>query len=178
MKHLCLVMMIFLLSACQMIYRDFQDDELSKMAINDFNFSSFSCFKIVDQETALYLTGQTYTNSGVVLGVKDQTYQMIFVPKTLKDDPIYLPHIPDYDLDYLYRVLENFVADSIFLSDYGGLSVSVQPYEHLSASDKASLTHPLFFRVTTDQDIFYGHFESNDLIIFNSSYEKIFTSIE
>jgi hypothetical protein len=156
-----------------MIYRDYQDNELEKLAVNDFNFERFEVFKIIDSDTAQYLTGKSYQNSGIIIGVKDQKYQMIFVPKRVSESPYVLDLILDFNLEEIYLVLEDYVENDLFIEDYGGLSLSVAPYNEFDESVKEGFDSRLFFIVTTDDQKFYCQYHEAQLLIYDKDYQLI-----
>src|SRR6056297_3196405 len=93
---------VILLGGCQNIYRVYDDDELSDLAKDSFGFSEVLTFKIVYAETALELTGKAYNNAGVIIGIKDDFYSMVFVPKMVADDPFLLDLPFTFNLRQIY----------------------------------------------------------------------------
>ncbi|HKL47086.1 MAG TPA: hypothetical protein VJ878_00325 [Candidatus Izemoplasmatales bacterium] len=179
MKKLILFLvwlMLFPCLACQLVFRDFQDENLERMSLEDFNFSTYATFKIIDHDTALSLTGNAYQNSGIILGMKENVYQMVFVPRRVREDPFIITDAPYYNLEEIYDVLANYVENPIFLQDYGGLSLSVRPYENYDDDAKARFNHPLFFIVTTDNNRFYCQYEGEKLLVYDDQQKEIYSS--
>jgi hypothetical protein len=165
--------LILLLTSCRIIYRDYQDDELEKLALNDFDFDRFEVFKIIDADTAQYLTGKSYQNSGVIIGIKDQNYQMIFIPKRISEAPYVLDSTMSFDLEEIYLVLEDYVENDLFIEDYGGLSLSVAPYNEFDESEQEAFDSQLFFIVTTDNQKFYCQYQDAHLVIYDIDFNLI-----
>lgn len=176
MKKMSLVLvmvLIIFLSSCRISYRDYQDEELEKIALNEFNFDRYEVFKIIDSNTAQYLTGKSYQNSGIIIGVKDQTYQMIFVPKRISEAPYELDFSIDFDLEEIYLVLRDYVENNLFIEDYGGLSLSIAPYNEFDESVQVDFDSQLFFIVTTDNQKFYCQYQDEHLVIYDKDYQLI-----
>lgn len=180
MKRLVMSIMIFLLSvtvvSCRTLRRDYNDQELSQMAISDFGFQSFSTFKIVDVETAFELTGQRYQNCGIVIGTRYDRYAMLFVPRNISDTPFLIAEDFFFDLEDIYdelKILEDDLGNLLYndpSGDYGGLSLSVEPYDQISnAYQELSFDSKLFFIITTDGMIFNVGYVEGTIMIFDES---------
>lgn len=168
------MILIMTLASCKTIYRDYQEDELETMARTHFAIDSYVTFKIIDSDTARYLTSKLYQNSGIIIGIKDNEYIMIFVPRKISENPYILENTPYFDLEEIYDELDNIIEESIFLEDYGGLSISVEPYmDILEANPTLNLENQIFFMVTTDEDVYYAHYIQETLYIFNTDYDLI-----
>lgn len=173
---------MILLGGCQNIYRVYDDDELSDLAKDSFGFSEVLTFKIVYPDTAQELTGQSYNNAGVIIGIKDDVYSMVFVPKMVAEDP-YLLELPfTFDLRQIYRDLR-LINDTYhhenpsgydFFSDYGGLSITVEPYgSTISKNPQIDLISKIFFRVTTDNHTYNVGFVEEGHVVFDENDRMI-----
>ena len=116
MKKILLIMMSFfclvVLTNCNAVYRVYNDEDLNSMAISDFDFSSTLFFKVIDADTAMEVTGESYNNSGVIYGVKDGLYNIIFVPKLLSKEAFIVNYTPIYDVIEIYNLLQNLEDES------------------------------------------------------------------
>jgi len=180
MKKSIILILIFIvlltISSCRSIYRDFQDDELEVMAMSHFNFDSYETFKIIDVDTADYLTTKNYQNSGVVIGVKNNEYKMIFVPRKMNENPYILDKVEYFNLNELYNELSNFIEESIFLEDYGGLSIAIYPYVAITEKySSLNFDSQIFYIVSTDEDIYYANYIEESLVIFDKDYDMVFS---
>jgi hypothetical protein len=168
------------LTNCGSVFRVFNDEDLDIMAQSDYGFSSVLFFKIVDSETAKELTGNSYNNSGIIYGIKDQTYAMIFIPKLASKESFLIEYEPIYDVVEVYQIisgLKNNTGSLLFddpSGDYGGLSISVSPYESISSAfSSLNFDSPIFFIVTTDQMVFnVGRAEGN-YVIFDQNLNQL-----
>ncbi|QWC00244.1 hypothetical protein KHQ88_01365 [Mycoplasmatota bacterium] len=168
------IMIFFSLSSCKMIYRDYQDDDLEILAEKDFGLDTYHTFKIIDLETAKYLTGESYQNSGVIIGLDNDIYKMIFVPRRVSEKAYILDNVPLFSLEDIYLHLETYIDDPIFLEDYGGLSLSISPYASIKENNQAtSFDWQLFFIITTDEDTFYANYDEGQLLIFDTNYQLV-----
>lgn len=173
---------VILLGGCKNIYRVYDDNELSDLAIESFGFSEVLTFKIVYPETALELTGQSYNNAGVIIGIKDDVYSMVFVPKMVADHP-YLLELPfTFNLRQIYSDLrlinETYYHENPsgydFFSDYGGLSITVEPYvSTMTKNTQIDLISKIFFSVTTDEHVYHVGFVEGGHMIFDENYTII-----
>ena len=169
---------VILLGGCKNIYRVYDDDELSDLAKDSFAFSEVLTFKIVYAETALELTGRAYNNAGVIIGIKDDFYSMVFVPKMVADNPFLLDLSFTFNLRQIYSDLrlinETYHHENPsgydFFSDYGGLSITVEPYAStISENPQIDLITKIFFRVTTDEHVYSVGFVEEGHIIFDEN---------
>ncbi|BCR35251.1 hypothetical protein [Mariniplasma anaerobium] len=168
------------LTNCGSVFRVFNDEDLDVMAQSDYGFTSVLFFKIVDSETAIELTGDSYNNSGVIYGVKDDAYAMIFMPKLASKEEFLIDYEPIYDVVEIYQmlnVLENETGDLLFndpSGDYGGLSISVTPYESIAnAFPSLVFDSPIFFIITTDQMVFNVGRIENNYVVFDQDLKKL-----
>ncbi|XFA98314.1 hypothetical protein ACAG96_05410 [Candidatus Izemoplasma sp. B36] len=184
MKRYLMILFSFLflisLSNCRALYRVYNDEELESMAMNDYGFSSVLFFKIVDSDTAIELTGEAYNNSGVIYGVRDGQYQMLFVPKSMSKEVFNVDYSPIYNVIEIYQILnslEDDLGSKLFndpSGDYGGLSLGVSPYEDvLEHNSNLTLDSPLFFIVTTDEMIFYISSMQGKYVVFDQEYNQL-----
>lgn len=167
-----------LLGGCKNIYRVYDDDDLSDLAMDNFGFSEVLTFKIVYGDAALELTGKSYNNAGVIIGIKDGVYSMVFVPKMVSDDPFLLDLPFTFDLRQIYSDLrlinETYHHENPrgydFFSDYGGLSITVEPYASvISRNPRIDLISKIFFQVTTDEYVYNVGFVEDGHVIFNEN---------
>jgi hypothetical protein len=181
-KNFILILSVFLLltiSSCRTIFRDYQDNELESLAISEFNFDSYEVFKVIDVFTANYLTTRDYQNSGIIIGIKDGDYRMIFVPKKVSEDPFILQNTSYFNLEEIYVELENFIEESMFLEDYGSLSVTTDPYyDILESNPSLHFDSKIFFIVRTDENAFYANYMNASLLIFDTEYNLIYSQIQ
>lgn len=171
---------LLVLSNCRTLYRVYDDETLETMAINDYGFSSVLFFKIVDSDTAFELTGESYNNSGIIYGIKNGKYHMLFVPKSMSKEVFILEYSPIYDVVEIYQILnglEDDLGSKLFndpSGDYGGLSISVSPYEDILDHNPSILfDSPIFFIVTTDEMVFYISSVQGEYIIFDQEYNQL-----
>lgn len=178
-KSIYLMMVLifmFTINACRLVNRAYNNEDLENIAIEEHGFSEYIVFKIVDAETATYLTGKAYYNSGVVIGIRNELYTMLFVPKRLDEDSfIVLPSFR-FNLNDIYQKLhqlEDEDGNRLYLDpsgDYGGLSLSTKPYQSL----KQRYPHfdfdvELIFTFTTDQHVFYATYIEGEVVVFAES---------
>lgn len=170
------LVIILTLCGCRSIFRVYNDSDLSLMAKEDFGFSEVYVFKIVYPETALELTGKTYNNGGVIIGVREGVSFIVFVPKLLAKEPFLLNLTFTFDLPQIYEDLRTINAnvdqplDPGFFEDYGGLSITVEPYELISeAHADLDFNSRVFFLVTADDAIFSIGFIEDGHIIFDKN---------
>ena len=184
MKRYLMILFSFLcllpLSNCRSLYRVYNDEELEAMAINDYGFSSVLFFKIVDSDTAVELTWEAYNNSGIIYGIKNGQYQMLFVPKSMSKEVFNVDYSPIYNVLEIYQILNSLEDDSgskLFndpSGDFGGLSISVSPYEDvLNHNPSIMFDCPLFFIVTTDEMTFYISSVQGTYYVFDQEYNQI-----
>jgi hypothetical protein len=171
------LLLIFSLISCQTIRRVYNDEELGNMVISDYGFQEFITFKIIDVDTAYELTGERYQNSGIVIGEKNNNYVMLFVPRLATEDPFYVLEDFRFDLEDIYnelKALEDESGGKLFFDpsgDYGGLSLSINPYEQaLLDHEDLSFDSKLFFIVTTDKMVFYIAYANQEIVIFDEEY--------
>lgn len=177
LRVLFLVSFAFALSNCSSMYRVYNDDDLEVMAESEYNFDSVLFFKIVDVDTAMELTGQSFQNSGVVYGTRNGQYMMIFVPKLTSKETFVVNYQPIYDVNEVYELLHSLEDESgqdLFVDpsgDYGGLSISVSPYESiLDANPGMQFDSPIFFIVTTDTMVFHVGRSGGNYVVFDEDY--------
>jgi len=171
---------ILIFSSCTNLYRVYNDEDLNIMAISQYGFSEVLFFKIIDSDTAKELTGNSYNNSGVIIGKVAGEDRMLFVPKLTSQEPFMIDLNFDFDIEEIYQKLKNLEDDEgekIFVdtsNDYGGLSISVWPYEEISEihSDLVFNT-PIFFIITTDNLVIYVAHVVGGTIFFNNDYEIV-----
>jgi hypothetical protein len=163
--------------SCRTVRRVYNDEELGNMVISDYGFQEFITFKIVDVDTADELTGERYQNSGIVIGKKNNSYVMLFVPRLATEDPFYVLEDFCFDLPDIYDELKTLEDDSgskLFIDpsgDYGGLSLSIYPYEQaVLEHEELSFDSKLFFIVTTDKMVFYIAYANQEIVIFDEEY--------
>lgn len=184
MKKMLLVLISIIsfltLSNCNSIYRVYNNEDLESMALSDFGFTTILFFKVVDSDTAVELTGDSYNNSGIIYGMKDGEYTMIFVPKLASKEAFIVDYDPIYDVAEIYQLLQGLEDESGQLlfqdpsGDYGGLSVSVSPYESVrSEYPNLNFDSPIFFIVTTDEMIFNVGRVNGDYIVFNQDWNRL-----
>jgi hypothetical protein len=168
------------LTNCGSVFRVYNDEDLDVMARMEYGFTSVLFFKIVDSDTAIELTGDSYNNSGVLYGIKDETYQMIFIPKLASKDSFLIEYEPIYDVVEIYQILDGLENDSesaLFndsSNDYGGLSISVSPFESISdAFEDLNFDSPIFFIITTDQMTFNVGKAENNYVIFDQNLNQL-----
>ncbi len=166
-----------LLSSCRTVYRVYNDEDLSDMAQRDYGFSEVLVFKIVDSSTANELTGETYNNSGVIIGIKSGAYAMVFVPKMAAEDPFLLNLDFEFNLRQIYDDLRtidersNIPREIDFFADYGGLSITIEPYEFVfEENPDLSFDSEVFFVVTTDDVVYYVGFVDGEHVVFDDDY--------
>lgn len=178
--YVFLLILLVFLSSCRSVYRVYNDEDLSDMAKRDYGFSEVLTFKIVGSNTAFELTGETYNNSGVIIGIKSGVYEMVFVPKMAAEEPFLLELSFDFNLRQIYddlRVIDQrseTVREFDFFADYGALSITIDPYE-LVVEENPSLSFDskVFFVVTTDEVVYYVGFVDGDYTIFDADYAVI-----
>ncbi len=181
MKKVILVLLfvatIISIGGCTLVYRVYNDDELGDLAKEDFGFSEVLVFKIVYPETALELTGKSYNNAGVIIGIRSGIYSMVFVPKMVIDDPFLLDLPFTFDLKQIYEDLRsidaniNETTEIDFFEDYGGLSITVEPYDSVIESNSdINFETQVFFVVTTDDTVYYIGFVEDGHHIFDDNY--------
>lgn len=184
MKKILLVLIslfsLLTLVNCNVVFYEYNYDDLETMAKNDYGFSSVLFFKVVDVDTALELTGKIYNDSGIIYGIKDNEYRMIFVPKLKSEKEFVIDYSPIYDVTEIYQILESLEDGSgnkLFIDifgDYGALSISVLPYESISNKfDDLDFDSPIFFIITTDELTFnVGRVEGN-YIVFDQDLNRL-----
>ncbi|MGE4571342.1 MAG: hypothetical protein AB7E09_01210 [Candidatus Izemoplasmatales bacterium] len=172
------ILVFLLLSSCTMIYRNYNDTDLQSIAIDQFGFSEYSVFKIVDSDTAKYIIGTAYQNSGLIIGVKDNHYAMLFVPKRLSQEPKMVMEDFSFSLEEIYyeiNSLEDEFGQKIYndpANDYGGLSISIGPYENLQTQHThLDFDSQIVFILTTDTHTFYLAYVGEKVFIFNEEYQ-------
>jgi len=166
--------------SCQSNYRVYNDEELEMIAVDEYGFSEILFFKIVDNETAKVLTGKTYFNSGVIVGIKNNTETMLFVPKASSETAFIINRPFSFDVDDIYQELnelKNAENEPLFVDpsgDFGGLAISVIPYSQISElnSDLVFSTQ-VFYTFTTDEVVLYVTDIDGEIYVFNSDYEVI-----
>ena len=168
------ICLIFFTSSCSSIHRDYQEDELANLALSDYGFDLFSVFKIIDIETSNMLTGNTYQNSGVIIGTIRGKYKLLFVPRKVAEAPFFVGEEIYFDLKEIYTYLRLNNVDQMFLQDYGSLSITVMPYSKILAANQTVVfdTH-LFFVVTTDSEVFYCNYAKKSLLIFDMNFKLV-----
>ena len=120
------------------------------------------------------LTGKTYQNSGVVIGIIKGKYKLLFVPRKLVEVPFFVGEEIYFDLKEIYTHLQLKNVDQMFLQDYGSLSITVMPYSKiLEANPKVVFDSRLFFVVTTDSEVFYCNYAKKSLLIFDVNFKLI-----
>ncbi len=171
-------LIILLLTSCSAIRRDYDDMELEDMATSQYGFTQMLFFKIVDSDTAKELTGTSYTNSGVIYGLKDGNYEMLFVPRKTAEDPFFITNYFIYDIEEITNMLNSLKDDSDHVlynnpsGDYGGLSISVSPYQSIhTANPNIVFDSPLFYIFTTDDAVFYVGMEAGEYLFFDMNFE-------
>lgn len=174
------VVSIITLSSCRSVFRVYDDQDIESLAISEYGFTSVLFFKIVDPDTALELTGDTYNNSGVIYGIKDDMYHMIFIPKLASKDPFLIEYDPVYDVITIYELLnalEDNMGHKLFNDpslDYGGLSISISPHDSISEKyPNLSFESPIFFIITTDDKIFYVSMANEAYVIFDQNLNRL-----
>jgi hypothetical protein len=177
---LLMIICVFTLSNCKRSIRVYNDEDLTMMAKSDFGFTSVIFFKIVDPDTALELTGDSYNNSGVLYGIKDEQYTMLFVPKLISKEEFLLDYEPVYDVIEIYNIIKGLKDGSgNFLfrdrsNDYGGLSISISPYESISTKySNIDFDCKIFFIITTDEMIFNVGSVNGRYIVFDQNYNLL-----
>lgn len=181
MKRIFIVLLYFVIiltiNGCRSIYRVYDDEDLSVLARQDFGFSEVLVFKIVYPDTALELTGKSYNNSGVIIGIRNGQHSMVFVPKMVAEDPFLLDIPFTFNLKQIYDDLRSIDDNNSsqteidFFADYGGLSITVEPYDLISEENSdLNFETRIFFTVTTDEDIFYIGFVEDGYVIFDNDY--------
>ena len=150
------------------------------MVISDYGFQDFITFKIVDVDTAYELTGERYQNSGIVIGLKNNNYVMLFVPRLAAEEPFYVLEDFHFNLEDIYtelKTLEDESGGKLFFDpsgDYGGLSLSISPYEQAVLEyEDLSFDSKLFFIVTTDSMVFYITYVNQEIVIFDEQYNLL-----
>lgn len=181
-----LIILIALLSgfsmvSCQSTRRVYDDQELRSMAISDYGFQTFSTFKIVDVDTAFEMTGERYQNSGVVIGIRNSQYAMLFVPRSTTEAPMLVLENFNFDLAEIYQllnILEDDSGNKLFIDpsgDYGGLSLSVQPYQQaLSKHEGMQFDVNVFFVITTDTMGFNVAYVNEEIVIFDDEFNILY----
>lgn len=177
---LMMTLTILLLFSCTSIYRVYNEEDLEDMAIFNYGFSEFLFFKIIDSDTSFYMTGTSYQNSGVIVGIKDNAYKILFVPKRLAEDEFFVMDEFIFNITEIYvelNMLRDNQGNKLYndpSNDYGGLSISVIPYESIiSSNNDITLDSELIFSFTTDTAIFYVGYSNQQIIVFDSSYNLI-----
>lgn len=179
-KILFSILFVFLLVSCKSIYRTYNDDALENLVKEDFGFSEMLFFKIVDSDTAKELTGKSYNLSGVIVGISEGKHIMVFIPKKVSEEPFLIDNTFEFNISNIYKDLrllkddqDHFLFDDLS-SDYGGLSLDVEPYEAFkNANIGLTFDSKVFFVITTDKTVFYVGFVDNDHVIFNITYKRI-----
>jgi hypothetical protein len=168
------------LTNCGSVFRVYNDEELDVMARSEYSFTSVLFFRVIDSETAIELTGDSYNNSGIIYGIKDETFAMVFVPKRVSKETFLIEYEPIYDVVEIYQILnelENETGDLLFndpSGDFGGLSISVSPYELISSTfPKLNFDSPIFFIITTDQMTFNVGRAENHYVIFDQNLNQL-----
>ena len=82
------------------------------MVISDYGFQDFITFKIVDVDTAYDVTGERYQNSGIVIGLKNNNYVMLFVPRLAAEEPFYVLEDFHFNLEDIYTELKTLEDES------------------------------------------------------------------
>jgi hypothetical protein len=179
-KIFLLIFVIFSFSSCNQLFRDYNDEELRNLALTNYGFSEFKVFKIVDLDTAHYMTGNNYQNSGVIIGVKDGENKMLFVPRKTSEPPYFVMDSFAFNLDDIYQKLYSLEDDSgneIFndpSGDYGGLSISIIPYNNLTNNNPSlSFDSEIIFIFTSDTETQYVGIVEGVIFVFNEGYEVI-----
>ena len=179
-KSFLFVLIVLLLTSCSNVYRDYNDEDLELLAVIENNFSEYLFFKIVDSETAKELTGTVYTNSGIIVGRKDGLDRMLFVPKLVSKDAFILEQNFYFSISEIYselRILEDEDGIKLFndpSDDYGGLSISISPYENIiNINPQLQFDSPVFFIITTDELTLYVGYVNSEIYIFNNDYEIV-----
>jgi hypothetical protein len=184
MKKICLVLLSMIsfitLTNCGSVFRVHNDEDLDLMAKTEFGFTSVLFFKIIDSQTAIELTGDSYNNSGVLYGIKDESYAMIFIPKLVSKDKFLIEYEPIYDVVEIYQILNELKDESENLlfndpsGDYGGLSISVEPYDSISNTfPKLNFDCPIFFIITTDQMVFNVARAEGNYVVFDQNFKRL-----
>ncbi|MFW5889366.1 MAG: hypothetical protein ACOCUD_03195 [Bacillota bacterium] len=175
-KVMLLLLTIFVLSSCKLPYRVYNDEDLQDMAVSGYDFSEYLVFKIVDPETALFMTGTKYQNSGVIIGIKDEEYSMLFVPKRISKEAFIVMESFTFNLDDIYEELNSLEDDfgsKLYYdpaNDYGGLSISVNHYEDITLNNPdLNFDSEIIFTFTTDVMVFYVGYVEGEIFVFNSN---------
>ncbi len=178
---LLMIICVFTLSNCKRVYRVYNDEDLTIMAKSDFGFTSVLFFKIVDPDTAFELTGDSYNNSGVLYGIKDDEYAMLFIPRLLSKEAFMIEYDIIYDVIEIYELLKSLEDGSGNLifndpsNDYGGLSISVSSYTSISNKyPNLVFDSPIFFIITTDDMIFNVGRVNERYVVFDQDFNQIF----
>ncbi len=173
------VFVTFVLVGCKVPYRDFDDSILEDIAVSEYAIDEFLFFKIVDSETAKLLTGTAYENSGVIYGKKDNSIIIIFVPKDISEPTIRL-YSPLFDIDSIYaelKYLKDTFGNPLFIDssgDYGGLSITISPYEDVTNNNSSIIfDSKIFLQITSETSTFYIGISSNKELIFDESFHLI-----
>lgn len=168
------------LTNCGSVFRVYNNEDLDVMARSEFGFTSVLFFKVVDSATAIELTGNSYNDSGVIYGIKDESYAMIFIPKLVSKDEFLIDYEPIYDVVEIYQILNELKNESGSLmfndpsKDYGGLSISVSPYESITTTyPNLVFDSSIFFIVTTDQMIFNVGRVDNRYVVFDQNLNQL-----
>ncbi len=171
---------VLVISSCSSIYRVYNDKELQDVAVANYGFSEFLFFKIVDSETSYFMTGTRYQNSGVIVGIKNSEHKILFVPKRVAVQEFFVMETFVFNIADIYEKLNSLKDDEgnkFYLdptNDYGGLSISVIPYESIiDTNPDIELDSELIFSFTTDAEIFYVGYSNQQIMIFDSAYEII-----
>lgn len=172
------LLLFMTLVSCNSIYRVYNDEELDLLAINQYSFSEVLFFKVIDQDTAEELTGEKYVNSGVVVGIQNGTYSMLFVPRLLSKEPFMIVNHFDFNIEEMYdclEALEDASGNPLFndpSGDFGGLSMSVSPYQSIKDTNPLlDFDSRVIFIVTTDTEVFYLAYVEGICCIFNDDFE-------
>lgn len=166
--------------SCRSSYRVYDDEELEVIAVDEHGFTEILFFKIVDNETAKALTGKTYFNSGVVVGIRNNVETMLFVPKSSSEVAFIIEKPFPFNIADIYEELDNLrnaENEKIFVDisgDFGGLSISVSPYEEIFENNlNLVFDSSVFFIFTTDDVVLYVTYINGEIYVFNNNYEVI-----
>jgi len=179
-SSLVILFSIILFISCTNLYRVYNDEDLNILATSKYGFSEVFFFKVVDSDTAKELTGKTYNNGGVISGIKDGVYRLLFIPKIVSQEPFLVNERYYYNNDEIYQELRNLedeFGSKIYIdpsNDYGGLSISVAPYIQINeANPDINFNSKVFFIIISDNLTIYVNYVNEKIYLFNSDYDVI-----
>lgn len=149
------------LSGCR-TNRVWTEEDLRQIAFSDFGFSDYYFFKVVSPDTALALTGTSFSNGGVIAGRLGAFDRMIFVPKKTADQPFVINFPFNFTVSDILEALNALEDDqgqplyNVTIEDFGGLAIGVELYEAIAATNpEMTFDTQIVFSFTTGAAVWH-----------------------